>query len=162
MGGIISFTSPGGHPCIHVLPEVKALPHATQGPHRDNEGGGNAAGILQGGGEVTPLSQRLEAAACGVVELAHARAQDPAGAHIIHERDCVRVDCQRDHTVQNAGHRQAELEAAAFAIRRLHPHALAFHLCNATLTVHKHNQDELYKECTCMTLAVFPTHYPCI
>ena len=110
--------------------------HATAGPYRDNEGGGNAASILQGGSEVTPLSQRLEAAACGIVELAHARAQDPARAHAVHESDCVRVDGQRDHTVQNAGYRQAELEAAAAAIGRLHSHALALYVCNAALTVH--------------------------
>ena len=88
-------------------------------PHRDDEGCGDAAGILHSGGEVTALSQRLEAAAGGVVELAHLRAQDLAGAHVVHQRDRVRIHRQRDHAVQDAGDRQAKFQAAAAAVGRL-------------------------------------------
>ena len=87
--------------------------------HRDDEAGGDAAGILHGGGEVTALSQRLEASAGGIVELAHDRAQDLAGAHVVHKRDRIRVHRQSDHAVQDARDWQRKLQAAAAAVRRL-------------------------------------------
>ena len=104
------------------------------GADRDDEGRGNAAGVLHGGGEVTPLSQRLEAAAGGVVELAHLRAQDLAGAHVVDQHDRVRVHCERHNAVENARDRQGESQAAAAAIGRLHTCTQGRHLKHCVLS----------------------------